>query len=183
MALRLETDTRMPMGLALLIAVQAVCTVFFVGDVVADFRSYGPGGGFPFHLTIEAVASLSLFAAIAVEGRYLLTLIRRKAHLERGLKLAHAAVYDVIRAHFEIWALSPAETDVATFLVKGLDISEIATVRGCAEGTVKAHLNAIYRKSGTRNRGELLSVLIDSLLAGDVAEAVPASGPADRRRA
>jgi len=31
---------------------------------------------------------------------------------------------------------------------------------------VKAHLNAIYRKSGARNRGELLSLLIDSLLAG-----------------
>ncbi|MGD9295546.1 MAG: helix-turn-helix transcriptional regulator, partial [Roseobacter sp.] len=80
-------------------------------------------------------------------------------------KVASAAVYDVIAAHFETWRLSPSERDVATFLVKGLDISEIARVRNCAEGTVKAHLNAIYRKSGARNRGELLSLLIDSLLA------------------
>ena len=146
--------------------VQLVCAAFFIGDVVADFRGVSAMGDARFHLGIEALASLSLVAAIGVEGRFLMSLLRRKAHLERNLKIAHAAVHDVIDAHFESWKLSPAENDVATFLVKGLDIAEIARVRDCAEGTVKAHLNAIYRKSGTRNRGELLSVLIDSLLDG-----------------
>ncbi len=37
-------------------------------------------------------------------------------------------------------------------------------MRGSAEGTVKSHLNAIYRKSGTANRGELLSSIIDTLI-------------------
>jgi DNA-binding CsgD family transcriptional regulator len=167
MALRLDTNTRIPLGLALLIAIQFVCVIFYVGDVLADYREQPPGSGFTVHLGFETFATLCLLAAIVVETRYLLLLLRRKAHLEQNLKLASAEVYDVIAAHFESWKLSPAETDVATFLVKGLEISQIAEVRGCAEGTVKAHLNAIYRKSGTRNRGELLSVLIDSLLGGE----------------
>lgn len=153
----------MPLGLALLIGVQAVCVTFFVGDVLEDFREMAPGGGV--HLGIEAVAAASLLAAIVFEVRVMLDLLRRKAQLERSLSLARAAVHEVIEAHFDAWRLSASERDVAGFLVKGLGIPEIAELRGCAEGTVKAHLNAIYRKSGARNRGELLSLVIDSLIA------------------
>lgn len=166
MALNLDTDTKMPLGLALLMAVQFVCVVFFVSDVVADYGDRPADSPFPGHLIVEMIATVALLAAIVFELLYLLGLLRRKAHLEHSLKTASAEVYDVILAHFTAWKLSPAETDVATFLVKGMDISDIARLRDCAEGTVKAHLNAIYRKSGTRNRGELLSVLIDSLLGG-----------------
>jgi DNA-binding CsgD family transcriptional regulator len=63
--------------------------------------------------------------------------------------------------------LSPSEGDVAMFLVKGLDTAEIAGKQGRAEGTIKAHPNGIYRKSGTRSRAEMLSILIDSLMAGE----------------
>ncbi|MGC1495542.1 MAG: helix-turn-helix transcriptional regulator [Sulfitobacter sp.] len=164
MAIRLQTDTHVPLGLVVLIAVQFVCVVFFLTDVAADFRAAAPGGGFSSYLHFEALAALSLLAAIVVEVHFLLALLRRKARLEHSLNIANAAVYEVIEAHFETWKLSPAETDVANFLVKGLEISQIAELRACAEGTVKAHLNAIYRKSDTHNRGELLSVLIDSLL-------------------
>lgn len=37
-------------------------------------------------------------------------------------------------------------------------------MRGSAEGTVKAQLNAIYRKSGTANRAALMSLLIDTMM-------------------
>lgn len=163
-----KTRLTVPLGLIILMAVQVVCTAFFLNDVVADFREQSGLGTFDFHLSMELVAALSLVLAISAEGSYLLHLLRRKAHLENSLQIASSAVYDVIEAHFEEWGLSPSETDVATFLVKGMDISEIAGLRGCAEGTVKAHLNAIYRKSGTHNRGEFLSVLIDGLLMGQI---------------
>lgn len=155
-----------PLGLAVLMAVQIVCTAFFLNDVIADFRAQSSVGTFDLHLSMELVAALSLVLAIIAEGSYLIHLLRRKAHLEDSLQTASAAVYDVIYAHFEEWRLSPSETDVATFLVKGLEIADIARLRSCAEGTVKAHLHAIYRKSGTHNRGEFLSVLIDGLLVG-----------------
>ncbi|MCV2892945.1 helix-turn-helix transcriptional regulator [Lentibacter sp. XHP0401] len=160
--------SRFPLGLFLLMVVQFFCAVFFIGDVVADYRAMGglTGG---IHFWVEVFATVSLFVTIAFEAKFLLRLLRREAHLQDRLRLASAAVYDVIEAQFDEWALSPAEVDVATFLVKGLDIAEIAHVRGCAEGTVKAHLNAIYRKSGTHSRGELLSVVIDVLLGQEAA--------------
>ena len=100
-----------------------------------------------------------------IETRILMWLLRRKAHLEESLNAAQAAVQDVIDAEFANWGLTPAELDVATnFLVKGLSTAEIAAMRGSAEGTVKAQLNAIYRKSGTGNRAELMSLLIDTMM-------------------
>lgn len=167
-----------PLGLSLIIAVQVICTAFFVLDVIADFRAYGPANGIPYHLAIETAATACLIIAIVIESRMLAQLLRRKAHLERSLAIAGAAMQDVIDAHFRAWGLSPSETDVATFLVKGMTIAEIAALRGSAEGTIKAHLNAIYRKSGTQNRGDLLSVLLDSVMAGTP----PASPVAARDR-
>ncbi len=52
------------------------------------------------------------------------------------------------------------------FLVKGFGISEIAELRSLAEGTVKAQLNTIYRKSGTQNKSKALSVLLNSMMGG-----------------
>lgn len=164
MAISLKRHAKIPVSLALLIAVQCGCVVFFVSDLIADFGEALAPGSSALHLGLETIATLSLLAAIMFEARYLYGLVNRKAQLEHSLQIASAEMQDVIDAHFEDWGLSPSETDVATFLVKGLDILEIAEVRGCAEGTVKAHLNAIYRKSGTHGRGELLSAIIDSLM-------------------
>lgn len=172
-------NVKTPIVLLILIAVQVFCAAFFMADLFADYRAalQGPPGEFRFHLPIEAVASFGLLAAVAFETGYLVRLLRRKADLERSLDIARGAVHDVIEAHFENWGLSPSERDVATFLVKGLNTAEIATMRGSAEGTIKAHLNAIYRKSGTRSRAEMLSVLIDSLMAGEKGPFAP-DGPA-----
>ena len=110
------------------------------------------------------------------EVRHFLGLLQRKAQLERSVAQASAAVQDVIEAFLDAWSLTAAERDVAGLLIKGLTIAEIAGIRGSAEGTIKAHLNAIYRKSGTRNRADLLSLIIEHLL-----ESQPVSGqpPAD----
>ncbi len=156
--------SKLPLVLIGLITVQSFCAVFFLGDVIGDFRALGSWSGSHVHLSIETVATFSLMAAIGVEVKYLLYLLRRQSRLEDSLRLASAAIHDVIEAEFDSWHLTPAEQDVATFLVKGLSTGEIAEMRGSAEGTVKAHLNAIYRKSGTRNRAEMLSVLIDTLM-------------------
>jgi DNA-binding CsgD family transcriptional regulator len=147
-----------------LIAVQATSAAFFIVDVMADFRVLGPHAAVQLHFYIESAATVSLVAAIFFEVNYLLRLLRREAHLENSLRIAGSAIHDVIEAEFEGWRLTPAEQDVATFLVKWLNTAEIAEMRGSAEGTVKAHLNAIYRKSGTRNRAEMLSVLIDTIM-------------------
>ncbi|WP_245867101.1 helix-turn-helix transcriptional regulator [Oceaniglobus roseus] len=160
----LSRDRRPPWGLIALIAVQVFCAAFFAGDVLNDFREAGVQQAILGHLDIEALATLSLIAAIVVETRMAVRILRRQAHLERSVSVASAAMNDVIQAHFAAWNLTASEADIANFLVKGLSIAEIARLRGSAEGTVKSHLNAIYRKSGTANRGELLSLILESLM-------------------
>lgn len=162
--MKLNASSQAPYGLILLVLIQVLCAGFFAADIIADFRETADMTTTRWHLYVETIATLSLIAAILFETRFILALLRRKAHLERSVSAATSAMHDVIEAHFDLWQLTPAERDVATFLVKGFGIAEIAAMRGSAEGTVKSHLNAIYRKSGTHNRGELLSQIIDSLM-------------------
>ncbi|SLN16493.1 helix-turn-helix transcriptional regulator [Roseisalinus antarcticus] len=156
--------TDRPVIVVLLIAVQAICAAFFLVDVVRDAFPDAPGAPMDWHLGIEAVAVASLILAVGFEVRYLLVLLRHKAHLERQVSLAASAFNDVMVEHFRRWGLTPSEQDVANFLVKGCSIAEIAALRGSAEGTVKSHLNGIYRKAGVGNRGELLSLLIEDMM-------------------
>ena len=171
MLARLGKSARTPAALIALIALQAVCAIFFIADVAADYIEVGVTGAHDIHFYIELVASLSLIAAIMFEVGYLMHLLEQRARLQNSLVAANAAVNDVIEMHYELWGLTPTEQDVAMFLIKGLNI---AGLRGTAEGTIKAHLNAIYRKSGTRNKTEVLSLLIDAMMCGD-AGAVAAS--------
>jgi soluble lytic murein transglycosylase-like protein/DNA-binding CsgD family transcriptional regulator len=100
------------------------------------------------------------------EGFYLRHLFRRQAHAERAVSVASGALHEVIEDYFEQWGPTPAEADIASFAVKGFSISEIASLRGSAEGTVKTHLNAIYRKSGLAGRGQLVGLWVEDLLSG-----------------
>lgn len=152
---------RLPTLIMVLIAAQIICAIVFMADVTRDVvEAGGPDWG----LLPEALASLALFVGIAMQTVYLLHLLRRKASLERSVGLASSALQGVIDSHFDEWKLTASERDVASLMVKGLSISEIAGVRGSAEGTVKAHLNAIYRKANARNRAEVLSHIMDTLI-------------------
>lgn len=162
MPMRPRSLSTSPALIVALIGAQSFCALFFLSDVATDL---GQAGGKPtLHLIIETLASGTLVIAILFELRMIIELMQRKARLERSLKDASRAVFEVIESHFDLWGLSPSERDVASFLVKGFSITEIAGLRGNKEGTIKAHLNAIYRKSGTRNRAEMMSALIDLLI-------------------
>ena len=164
MPVTLQSTTKKPALVLVLIATQILCASFFLIDMLADFFDAGLASLQSWHFYIEMVASISLVVGIGFQVRYLLELLRQKARLEQNLSLSQAAIYEVVDAYFEAWQLTPSEKDVGNFLIKGQGISEIAELRGCAEGTVKAHLNAIYRKSGTHNRSEVLSTIIEGLM-------------------
>lgn len=149
-----------------LIAVQSLCAAFFLWDVIADLGPNGLRSLSNLHIATETVAALALVSAIVVETRYLMALLRRKAHLENQVSIATGAFHDIILAHFDDWRLTAAESDVAMFALKGFSVAETARLRGSAEGTVKAQLNAVYRKAGVSGRGALLGVLVDDLLSG-----------------
>lgn len=147
-----------------LIAVQSLCAAFFLWDVLNDIGPNGLRALANLHISIEALAALALVSAIVFETRYLMRLLRRKAHLEDQVSIAAGAFHEIVLAHFDRWGLTPAESDVAMFTIKGFSIAETARLRGSAEGTIKAQLNAVYRKAGVSGRGALLGLLIDDLL-------------------
>ncbi len=51
--------------------------------------------------------------------------------------------------------LEPGERKIVELVRAGLLNREIAEKLGLTEGTVKVYLNAIYKKTGTRNRTDL----------------------------
>lgn len=172
--------------LMVLIALQVICVVFFVSDLIEDIREAGTLAGIGGHLVIELLANLTLIAAMLVELRFLRQIFARQAHAERALSVASGALHAVMEDHFRHWGLTPSESDVAAFTIKGCSIAEIARLRGSSEGTVKTHLNAIYRKSGLAGRGQLVSILIEDLLQADRGEGAdravphgPETGPED----
>lgn len=144
-----------------LIAFQLLCSAFFVVDVIEDFRE---GGVQWWHMLPELAATAGLFLGIVFEVRALMALLRRQAIMEKSLGVAAGALAGLMEDYFRQWGLTPSEADVAAFTIKGCSIAEIAQMRGSAEGTVKTHLNAIYRKAGVQGRGQLVSVLIEDLL-------------------
>ena len=69
-----------------------------------------------------------------------------------------------MQAQFGEWCLSPAEADVALYAVKGYANAEIAELRGKSEATIKTQINAVFRKAGVQNRGQLIAQFLDLLL-------------------
>ncbi len=159
-----QTSQR-PLILTLLIAVQLVCTAFFVVDVIFDATEAGWNPVTDPEAFLEGSMVLCLATAVWVEMRFLLRLLRHNAHLERQVSLATGAFHEIVEAQFSAWGLTGSERDVAMFTLKGMTIAEIARLRGSAEGTVKSHLNAIYRKAGVSGRGAFLSLFIEELMS------------------
>ncbi len=157
---------KLPALVVALIVIQALCAMFFVSDVIDD--SFAPGIGFriTFYLVIEATATIGLIFGIVFEALYLKELLRHSAHMTRNMRVATGALSDVIDDYFDEWGLTAAERDVALFAIKGLSNTEIAGLRTSSEGTIKAHMNAVFRKADVSGRNQLISLLVEDLMAG-----------------
>jgi DNA-binding CsgD family transcriptional regulator len=151
--------------LLLAIALQAVCALFFLADVVFDMIADGEAGNSLPHNAVELAAAVGLALGVVFLVHELRKLLARQAHMAGQIKVASGAFHDLLEARFEDWGLTPSERDVALLLVKGLSIAEIAGLRGSAEGTVKAHCNKIYAKAKVTGRAELVSLFIEDLMS------------------
>lgn len=165
---------RRKLAVAIFALVQAAAAVFFVVDVGADMARASSSWG----TYLEVLFALGLAAGTAF-GIYEL---RRSHDLlqshETALASASGALAEVVETQFEAWGLTPAEKDVAMFALKGFDLSEIARLRGAAQGTVRAQMAAVYAKSGTSGRAQFAAFFVEDLLAGRVGGADPAPGTA-----
>ena len=154
-------------ALSAFLVVQSLGTVFFVGDVIGDLRKDPTSVHFIFEATVTVALVLGLlFGAFAL--RRTIEFLRSQ---EAALDVARGALSDVIARQFQVWALTPAERDVGFLALKGLDVAEIAELRGAAHGTVRAQLTRIYSKAGVSGRAQFAAFFVEDLLGQGVASA------------
>jgi len=69
-----------------------------------------------------------------------------------------------IKAKFDAWALTEAESDIGLLLLKGLSHKEVADIRQTSERTVREQARSLYRKSGLSGRADLAAFFLEDLL-------------------
>jgi DNA-binding NarL/FixJ family response regulator len=143
-----------------LIIFQALCAFYFSFDVIRDILE---GDASRLHSYPELAVTVGLILGILFEVRILSGMLRQQQRMSQRLGVAAGALAEIMGQHFREWKLTAAEQDVATFTIKGYSIGEIAKLRGSAEGTIKTHLNAIYRKADVPSRAQLVSILVEDL--------------------
>ena len=151
---------RHPVALAALVLVQALAAAFFIGDAATDL---GASPDNP-HSLIEAGVALALILGVLVGGWQLRLALERLDSQQDALDIARGEFARVIADQFEAWALTPAERDVGELALKGLDVAEIAAIRGAAPGTVRAQLTRIYAKAGVTGRAQFAAWFVEDLM-------------------
>ena len=147
-----------------IVAVQAFAAIYFLVDAIGDITEK-PAAGFSFEILMDGVVAFALIAGIAVGSRHFKKTadeIRRK---DISLGIARGALSQHIEQRFGEWGLTSGEAEVALFAMKGCNISEIASLRNSALGTVRAQLSQIYSKAGVSSQSMLVSSFIEDLLA------------------
>jgi DNA-binding CsgD family transcriptional regulator len=116
------------------------------------------------HLVFEMLVALALALGVAFGVMVLRQTLEDMRAQDVALATARGALADVIAAQFTDWGLTPAERDVGFLALKGLDVAEIAELRGRAAGTVRAQLTRIYAKAGVSGRAQFAAYFVEDLL-------------------
>lgn len=115
-----------------------------------------------------ATAAGKLFARLRERQRIEQDLQSRCGELSTKLEEVQSAratiVLEGIRDDFGEWNLSFAERDVAWFMLRGLPMKQIATLRGTSERTVRQQAQAIYRKAGLESRSDLAGRVLERFI-------------------
>lgn len=156
------------------LGLSTVCTAFFAIDVTGDVLFDGDFPGGKFHLGLEIFAVVVSVSAFIFHIRELSRFSRKHRRISAQIRVASGEFADVIEELFSAWRLTPAERDVAIFLVKGIGFKDLADIRNASEGTVKAQAHAIYQKASVSGRHELVALFLDELLQDAGA---PSNGP------
>lgn len=150
---------------SLILSFQILCGLVFTVELFSDvlgLRSWTLR--WQAHELVQLTAVLGLILGTAASIAFLVDNLRRAQTVERQLQAASGALHTAMQAQFEEWCLSPAEADVALYAVKGCANAQIAELRGKSEATIKTQINAVFRKAGVQNRGQLIAQFLDLLL-------------------
>lgn len=148
-----------------LVGMQVICGAYFLWEILASVL------GLPIlplrwqtREIVEIGASLGLVLGAGLGVQLALIAGREMRRAESARRLTSGEFTAVVQDYFGNLDLTPAETEVAWFLLKGMSASEIAGLRDTREGTVKAQCTAIYRKAGVTGKSQLFSLLVEDVL-------------------
>ena len=154
-----------PVLVWMLVAVQSLCGAYFLWEILASIL------GLPtLPLRWQARELVQIGASLGlILGAFLGVVLAREAsrakhRAETAHRLTAGQFTEVVTQYFQRFDLTPAETEVAWLLLKGLSIGEIAALRDTRLGTVKAQCSSIYRKSGTSGKSQFISQIVEDLL-------------------
>ncbi len=150
------------------IALQGLSLLSIVAEILIE--SYGDLSiriPWDYREYVEIAAILGLSTGLIFGFAYIRDLRARNFRVEGQLRVVSGEFHQLLTEHFDQWGLSKSEKDVAYFAIKGLSNHEISDMRGTSEGTIKAQLNAVYKKAGLESRTQLLGYFIEELMASD----------------
>ena len=156
---------KQPLLVWFLVALQMLCGAYFLWEILASML------GLPTRPLrweqreiVEIGATLGLMLG-SMMGVALAITARREMKRARTAQRQTAGQFTVVvKEYFAKLDLTPAETEVAWYILKGMSISEIAELRQTRKGTVKAQGTAIYKKAGVNGKSQLVSLLVEDLL-------------------
>lgn len=154
---------RETLGQWAILIVQIVAATYFVIDGIEDMIAEARRG-ISLGVVMECLIALALLGGIVMAARYIRQLRYDMRRSAVALASARGALAEHIASRFVEWRLTPGESDVAMFALKGCDAAEIARLRGAATGTVRAQLSQVYAKAGVTSQSMLLSLFIEDLL-------------------
>ncbi len=152
-------------ALWILLILQALCAVFFLYDGLMDIISPGGQQESRYSDRFEYVIAGVLILSVVFTGYQLRNMFSKQKRMEDQLMVASGAFAELLEKHFDEWALTPSEKDVALLAIKGFSIADMARLRETQQGTIKTQCNAIYRKANVSGRPQLLSLFIEELMA------------------
>jgi DNA-binding CsgD family transcriptional regulator len=155
-------------GLKTLFVAQLLCVLFFILDAIREFLNLPHKfGGFDFEI-FEFMIVIVMVVSMFITARQLRVSSKKAHNLQDKLRAASGEFNAMLMQSFEEWGLTNSEKDVALLAIKGFGIQEISSMRETKEGTVKAQLNAIYRKADVSGRPQLISYFVEELLNDDL---------------
>jgi DNA-binding CsgD family transcriptional regulator len=142
--------------------------LFFILDAIREFLNLPHKfGGFDFEI-FEFMIVIVMVVSMFITARQLRVSSKKAHNLQDKLRAASGEFNAMLMQSFEEWGLTNSEKDVALLAIKGFGIQEISSMRETKEGTVKAQLNAIYRKADVSGRPQLISYFVEELLNDDL---------------
>ncbi len=147
------------------LVVQVLCALFFIVELATEVLGLRHWAlSWNIREALQVAASLGLILG-AVSGLVLWRqTVRRMRDVERQVRAASGAFFEVMDQCFAEWGLTPSEREVALFAVRGYSNAEIAQTRGKSEATIKTQMNAVFRKAGVTGRAQLISQFVDVLI-------------------